>query len=206
MNQKPQKETEIKFFIGEISPFEKRLTGMGASLASTRTHELNYRFDTEELALAREYQVLRLRQDSKVHLTFKGGTDPASEVSSRREIEFEVSDFDSAQQLLLALGYHITFTYEKYRTTYHADNCEIVLDELPYGNFLEIEGKDIAAIKQMATRLQLNWDERIKLSYLAIFQKAKEKFGLQAANLLFAEVDALKIPGKEFFASLSHAR
>jgi adenylate cyclase class 2 len=180
-------ETEIKFLITDLIEFEKRVRDSGAVCHRARTHEMNFRFDTPDQRLTKNFQVLRLRQDQSVHLTYKGPADPSSEVSIRPEIEFEVSNLASARQFLEALGYQVTISYEKYRTTYHLENTEIVMDELPFGNFVEIEGADLPSIKRIANQLGLDWKQRIKISYLAIFYQLKEKFNLSASHLLFSE-------------------
>jgi len=192
-------ETEIKFLIDNLPLFEKRVKDIGAVLHRARTYELNFRFDTPDQRLTKQFQVLRLRQDQSVHLAFKGAADPSSEVSVRQEIEFEVSDPASARQFLEALGYQVTITYEKYRTTYFLGDTEIVLDELPYGNFVEIEGPDLPSIKNIAASLKLNWKDRIKLGYLTIFIQLKEKFNLNASNLLFSELKNCTYSLAEFF-------
>ena len=197
-------ETEIKFLIDNLSIFEKRVKDIGAVLHQARIYELNLRFDTPDQRLTKKFQVLRLRQDQSVHLTFKGPADPFSEVSVRQEIEFEVSDLASAHQFLEALGYQVTITYEKYRTTYHLGNTEIVLDELPYGDFVEIEGPDIPSIKNIANILKLDWKDRIKLSYLAIFYQLKEKFNLKASNLLFSDLENCKFSLDELFPGFNN--
>lgn len=197
-------EIEVKFLVRDLPALKSRLTESKASLLSKRTHELNYRFDTAERHLMRKMQVLRLRQDQSATLTFKGAADPASEVSSRQEIEFEVENFDSAQRLLQALGYEVSIIYEKYRTTYQLNDCLLMLDELPYGTFLEIEGKDAAAIKKTADLLGLNWDRRIKMSYLTIFLKLKEKVGLKANHLVFKEVDQAQIASEALLSVLTN--
>jgi adenylate cyclase, class 2 len=199
MKTDPYQETEIKFLIDELSIFEKRLKDAGALLHQVRIHELNLRFDTPDLHLAKQFQVLRLRQDQSVHLTFKGPSDPASDVSIRQEIEFEVSDPASARLFLEALGYQVTISYEKYRTTYALDQCEIMLDELPYGNFIEIEGPDLPSIHAVANNLKLDWEGRIKLGYLVIFDQLKEKFNLTASDLLFSELKNCKYSMSELF-------
>ena len=61
--KKPPLEVEIKFYLSDMSSFEKRLRSIGASLVRPRTHELNYRFDTPTMSLTREHRVLRLRQE-----------------------------------------------------------------------------------------------------------------------------------------------
>jgi adenylate cyclase, class 2 len=197
-------ETEIKFHIPDLFSFEERVRENGAVLKQARTHELNLRFDTPDQKLTKQFQVLRLRQDQSIHLAFKGAADPASEVSVRQEIEFEVSDSASARQFLEALGYQVTISYEKYRTTYQLENTEVVLDELPYGNFVEIEGPDLPSIKKIAAILQLNWKDRIKLSYLAMFNQLKEQFNLTASNLLFDELKDSSYSIEDLFRGMNN--
>jgi adenylate cyclase class 2 len=197
-------EIEVKFLIRDLPALNNRFKELNVKLLSERTHELNYRYDTPDHHFTRQMQVLRLRQDQSATLTFKSAADPASEVSSRQEIEFEVGDFDTARRFLQALGYEVSIIYEKYRTTYQLNDCLLMLDEMPYGNFLEIEGLDAAAIRKMADSLQLNWDKRIKLSYLAVFYRLKEKYDLKASNLLFKEVSSSPIPLEEFLSNLTN--
>ncbi len=185
-------EIEIKFLVPDSIGFSKLLKDVGAVIQQPRTHEINLRFDTPDQRLSKQFQVLRLRQDQSVHLTYKSAADPSSEVSMRQEIEFEVSDLISARRFLEALGYQVIITYEKYRTTYQLGKSEIAVDELPYGNFIEIEGLDSASLKKIAETLKLDWKDRIKSSYLAIFYQLKEKFNLTASNLLFSELKNCK--------------
>jgi len=202
--KKSLQEMEVKYFVKDLADIEKKLKELNAPLLSERTYELNYRFDTPDGKLAQQMQVLRLRQYRSTTLTFKSAADPKSEVSSRQEIEFEVSNFQAAMLFLQALGFQISFIYEKYRTIYQLGDCAIMLDELPYGNFIEVEGKDVAAIKKASRCLQLEWNSRIKLSYLALFYKLKEKYDLKADHLVFKELDCRQIPVEEFFTTLTN--
>jgi len=86
--------------------------------------------------------VLRLRKtNGKTTLTYKEAI-PGSNSHVKQKIEFEteVADVDETEQIIGALGYRISVVYEKRRKTYHLDDVEIVLDELPFGLFMEIEG------------------------------------------------------------------
>jgi len=197
MKSKNGQETEIKFYISNLSIVEKQLLKLGANLQQGRTHEVNWRFDSLDGHLTSTFQVLRLRQDQRVHLAYKGPSDPTSEVSIREEIEFEVSDALSARQFLEALGYQVVVMYEKFRTTYRMEQAEIVLDELPFGNFIEIEGSSPEQIKGISDQLHLNWEARIKLSYLSLFNQCREKFSLKVSNLLFEEFQGKMFEMKE---------
>lgn len=41
-------------------------------------------------------------------------------------------------------------SYEKYRETYHWGDVEVVLDETPFGDFVELEGENETALKAVA--------------------------------------------------------
>ena len=180
-------EQEAKFFIANLPALESKLKALDAPLKHSRVFESNLRFDFPNRTLTGKHQVLRLRQDERARLTFKGPTDPTQEVSSRLEIEFEVSSFANARALLEALGYEVSVMYEKYRASYELHGCEITLDELPYGTFVEIEGPDIPAIRGVANLLGLTWTARSRESYLTLFERLRQG-GLSARNLSFAEV------------------
>ena len=79
-----------------------------------------------------------------------------------------------------------------------------MLDELPYGNFIEIEGPDLPSIHDVANHLKLDWEGRIKLSYLVIFYQLKEKFNLTASNLLFSELKNCKYSIDELFTDFKN--
>lgn len=190
-------EIEAKFWVSDFSKIEKRLQEVGADLTSPRVFERNLRFDTPRRALSRESKVLRLRQDSMNHLTFKGPTDPYQTVSVREEIEFEVSDFNKAKALLESLGYEVSVGYEKFRSTYLLDGTQVTLDEMPYGYFVEVEGEDAAVIEAVARKLNLNWDARIRESYLAMFSRLVRLKKLMARNLNFSEMPDRPYPLEE---------
>lgn len=65
--------------------------------------------------------------------------------------------------------------YEKYRTTYSLLNTLVVLDELPYGKFIEIEGPEGNTIQKVARNLNLNWKMRVLTSYTYLFENLKSK-------------------------------
>ncbi len=182
-------EQEAKFWLGHPEKLEAGLKALGAQLVQPRTYELNLRFDTPDGHLAKAFQALRLRQDRKARLTFKGAADLASAVSSREEIEVEVGDIQTAREILEALGYRVVVSYEKYRAAYQFGGVEVSVDEMPFGNFCEIEGPDTESIQTAAQKLDLDWSARSKLSYLVIFEKLKLEFSLPMDDLTF---DAFK--------------
>jgi adenylate cyclase class 2 len=179
------REIEVKFYINDIASLERRLVGLGATQERERTRELNLRFDTRFGILQRRMQLLRLRKDHSVHLTYKGRSRVVDGVLSRQEIEFELSDFEAAKRLLEVLGFRVVVIYEKFRTTYRLDGLEITLDELPYGDFVEIEGEGDTQIRSIAEKLGLDWGAAVESNYLVLFQELKKRLGLKFRDLTF---------------------
>ncbi len=191
-------ETEAKFYIRDLRKIELRLQELKAQLIQPRTHETNLRFDNANSDLRRSYRVLRLRQDEKARFTFKGpSVEKEGGVLSRQEIEFVVEDFESAKQFLEALGYEAVVFYEKFRATYELNDTHIMLDELPYGEFIEIEGESVEAIHNIANLLGLNWDAMIKAGYHALFERVTGKYNLESSQLSFAALKNIKITGDD---------
>ncbi len=180
-----QEEAEVKFYIKDLQSLEARLRSLGAQLTQPRTFEQNLRFDTPDKELAKGFKVLRLRRDLQARLTFKGPSEDVDGVRVRKEIEFVLADFQAAQQLLLELGYLVSMQYDKYRAVYDLLGVQISLDELPYGNFLEVEGPDPATIHTISTMLGLNWEARVPESYTVLFEQIQVRLQLNFNDLIF---------------------
>ena len=155
--------------------------------------ETNLRFDTPDRRLSTSFQALRLRKDKVIRLTWKGAGDPTGEVSAREELEVEVSDLETTRAILEGLGFEVMLIYEKYRSAYMLGDVEISLDKMPFGNFCEIEGPDVASIRNTAELLGLDWKKRSKLSYLALFSNLKTKLGLGLRDLTFENFKNIRV-------------
>ncbi len=190
------RELEVKFFLSGLPDLQARLDSSGAQLAQPRVHEVNLRFDTPSGDLTRGYRVLRLRQDTIARLTYKGPGELQDGVRARQELEFTVSDFDAARKFLEALGYEVSVMYEKYRATYKLEGVEVTLDEMPYGDFAEIEGPDGASIRHAAEALGLDWEKRILDSYLVLFDRLRARLGFTFRDLSFANFTGITISGE----------
>ncbi|WP_075063089.1 class IV adenylate cyclase [Ornatilinea apprima] len=191
-------EIEVKFFVRDLSEIAQRITEMGGRLVHSRMYEVNLRYEKGDRELYKRMEVLRLRKDFASRLTFKGPYQEDPSVSRRVEIEFEVSNFDNAKKFLEALGYHLDVMYEKNRTTYAIRNVLVVLDEMPYGSFLEIEGPDAESIQQVARDLNLKWEARCTESYIMLFDRLVAKKGLTAKHLSFEEFEGLSFVAEDF--------
>lgn len=187
-------ETEVKFYVRDLKKIELRLLDLKAKLIQPRVHEINLRFDFPDGSLRRDFKVLRLRKDTESKFTFKGPSEEREGgVMSRQEIEFNVSDFESAKQFLELLGYVPVVFYEKFRTTFEFKDAHIMLDELPYGTFVEIEGENISTLEEIANKLGLNWKEMVKAGYHALFDRVAAKFKLKSGDLSFKAIESVRI-------------
>jgi len=187
-------EVEVKFLVPELAPIRKQLLASGATLKKPRTYENNIRFDFPWDGLRQQGKLLRLRQDSVARLTFKGEPKQSivSEVRVREELEITVDDFSVTSALLERIGFEQRQVYEKYRETFVLGSIEIVLDEMPYGDFVELEGVE-TEIREAAELLGFDWEKRILANYLALMARLKEKYDLAFDDLTFdnfASVDA----------------
>jgi adenylate cyclase class 2 len=186
-------ETEVKILVSDLQAVADKLRKLNASLTAERVFERNIRYDDDAGTLTRGGYVLRLRQDTRARLTYKAPGDAAQGILSRKELEVTVSDFETTDLLLKALGYHPSWEYEKYRTTYELNDCEIVLDEMPYGNFVEVEGEQ-ANIERVLSMLDLAGEPRVAASYSDLFFRVKERMKLDFRDLTFENFKSVNVP------------
>ncbi len=191
-------ETEVKISVDDLQKVAEKLRAHNATLTGERVFERNVRYEDATESLTPADRVLRLRQDTRARLTYKApGSDNQNGVLSRTELEVTVSDFQTTDLLLKALGYHPSWEYEKYRTTYQLNVCEVVLDEMPFGNFVEVEGEQ-EAIENVLTMLDLANAPRIGASYSDLFFRIKERMKLNFRDLTFENFKSVTVPREMF--------
>lgn len=179
-----KREVEVKFFLDDINRMQCRIADLGAE-SQGRVFENNIRYDDDGHNLSRKQSLLRLRQDNKAILTFKSKpAETSRDFKIFDELEVEVSDFNTMQKILASLGLQAVQRYEKWRETMILGSTAFLLDTMPYGTFLEIEGQE-NDIRQYATRLNLNWHHRITLNYLEIFDILIKEQHLTFQDLTF---------------------
>ena len=187
-------ETEVKISVDDLQKVAEKLRAHNATLTGERVFERNVRYEDATESLTPAGRVLRLRQDTRARLTYKApGGGNQNGVLSRTELEVTVSDFQTTDLLLKALGYHPSWEYEKYRTTYELNDCEVVLDEMPFGNFVEVEGEQ-EAIENVLTMLDLANAPRIGASYSDLFFRIKEQMKLNFRDLTFENFKGITVP------------
>ena len=177
-------EIEVKYHIKDRNAMHARILALGAE-STGQVFETNILFDDSKGTLLKKRELLRLRYDGRARLTFKSRrADNESEYKIHDEIEVEVSDFDTARQLIEAIGFSPQQVYEKRREEFILDKAHICLDTMPYGEFLEIEA-DKKSIRFLSERLGLRWEDRITANYLEIFDTIKKSALLPFDDVTF---------------------
>lgn len=124
-----------------LGPLRLRLEGAGAEVLRAEEFEENTIYTGP--GLDPRGRVLRLRRTgARALFTYKERDLSPSAVKRQREEETEVSDASALAAILEALGYSPALVYEKRRATWRLNRTEVVIDELPFGLFLEIEGEE----------------------------------------------------------------
>jgi adenylate cyclase, class 2 len=99
--------------------------------------------------------VLRLRKiGDRTILTYKERLRTDTDIKHRIEHETDVADVDAMERIIQSLGYKLNVVYEKHRKTWHFLDVEVVLDELPFGLYMEIEG-EVEAIEAAERTLEI---------------------------------------------------
>jgi adenylate cyclase, class 2 len=154
--------------------------------------ELNGEFIREEFEvnllygggiLEDEKALLRVRKiGDKTILTYKKQIHNDLAIKQHIEHETEVANFEAIENIIKALGFQLGMVYEKRRQTWHLQNVEVCLDELPFGLFMEIEGK-ISEIGLIEMLLELEDFEVENDTYPKLtFYRGTEKDGVIEAR------------------------
>ena len=149
-------EKKLRLTAEQVRRVRERLVEIGATRRGEAFEENTlYRGGT----LDPQSSILRLRRTgSSAILTYKEIstlTSSASTIKHRREDETRVEDAEALAAILAALGFTPALVYEKWRETWEVANAEVVVDELPFGLFLEIEGEE-SEIPQVEGLLDLS--------------------------------------------------
>ena len=184
-------EIEAKLKVDSFENIESRLAGLGAQFLAQKVQRDLY-FDDRNGTLAGSDRCLRLRHElsqgsEQVFLTCKGAKQKDT-FKKRQEVELEITDADSAKQLLSVLGYQPVLLVEKKRRMWQLGNCIVALDELPLlGTFVEIEGPDDREIAASQDSLGLGQLTHIPQSYAHMASDKLCELGRQTKDLLLEE-------------------
>lgn len=177
-------ETEKKYRLDPESKSEvtEALKEMGAEFIR-RDFEENVIYSSEHL---RDINgAVRLRHvGGRTIFTFKRRVPNDTGVKQQIEHETEVADAESIRSILNELAIEPVLVYEKYRDTWKFRSVEVVLDELPFGTFMEIEGT-ITSIKEAEILLGIEHLETVPETYPTL----TSRLGTRNGDLVEARFD-----------------
>jgi adenylate cyclase class 2 len=183
------REIEVKIVIEDPDEAAARIEALGGKPAGPREFEDNRLFDLPGGSLVGQGKMLRVRTvGERCVVTVKApAEDPrADRYKVKREIETEVSDAAEFAALLGVAGFEPTWRYQKYRRSYELEGTTVVVDELPFGNYLEIEGPP-DRIDRVAEKLGLSSDDYEIGSYRELHERICGKSGVPLGPLVFGE-------------------
>jgi adenylate cyclase, class 2 len=126
--------------------------------------------------------VVRIRETSwRSIVTFKQRIQTNSDVKQQIEHESEVSDPNALRAIFENIGLRAVAVYEKRRSTYTFKSAEVVLDELPFGLFMEIEGS-ITSIAEVEMLLGI---EDLEVEH-ETYPHMTKRFGVQNGSIMEA--------------------
>lgn len=181
------KEVEIKFRVDDVHALTRRLRQLGFRLATPRTHEMNTLYDLPGHRLRGRGELLRLRKYGAAWTLTHKAKGKTGRHKTRIENETGVADGERMEAILLALGYRANFRYEKFRAEWNDGKGHVVVDEMPIGNFGEIEGPP-RWIDQTAKLLELKRVDYITDTYAELFVVWKQRTRSRAEEMTFRAV------------------
>lgn len=99
-------------------------------------------------SITRKGAVLRIRKVGQLTiLTYKLGVKDDQGIKHQIEYETAVADAFEIEKIIESLGFERSLVYEKRRRKWRFRDVEIALDQLPFGQYMEIEGPAEAIIE-----------------------------------------------------------
>lgn len=170
------KEIEIKFKIANPDSIRKKLKKAGAKFFG-ETFEKTIRFDTKNKQLEKHGKFLRVRSGFKNTITFKRKLSKTDKkFKEREEIEFEISDPKGMEIILEKMGFSKKLIMEKYREKWQWGSAEVVIDKLPFGNFIEVEGSK-KEIQKTIKALNLRFIDSLTATYWDLWEDYRKEKG-----------------------------
>jgi adenylate cyclase class 2 len=195
----PHREIEIKLRVKDLPALLRRLRRLGAH-SRGRVFEQNTLYDTPDSSLRRLGRLLRVRTEtpSSARLVRAGrhGGVLTSKVPvplsrpPRYKVKFEselsVQSPRRWPKNLHSLGFHPSFRYEKYRSTFRLPRLTLDLDETPVGVFLELEGNP-KAIDRAARALGFSRREYFRGTYWDLYAADCRRRGRAVKDMIFLD-------------------
>jgi len=177
MKNKQNIEIEYKFWVKDKQNLIKKLDKM-TTAKKPRQYQKSVMYDNPQAIMQKTNGRIRVRtfgNSGEKALTYKKPI--SSKNGAKREIEYEIFFKDPNNQIekiLEAMEFRATTSYERYQTKWEIDGVEITLDEYPFADIIEIEGK-IQKIKKLAKDLGFNIKDGLTKPVDTLFQEWRKE-------------------------------
>lgn len=180
MRKKQNIELEYKFWVKNREKLVKVLDAK-TTAKKPRQYQSNVMFDNPAGLMQKTNGRIRVRtmgNTGNKTLTYKKPLSPQN--GAKREIEYEISFQDpegQIEKILEMMEFKPTTSYERYQTRWEINGAHVTLDEYPYADIIEIEGKkDI--IESLAQEFGFNIKKGLTKPTDTLFQEWRKKRGL----------------------------
>ncbi|MCX6737051.1 MAG: class IV adenylate cyclase [Candidatus Parcubacteria bacterium] len=169
-------EIELKFLLTDS--LEKIINKFGDCVKQAkRTYQKTVMFDNEQRLMEKTNGRIRLRQNGDiVTMSYKLPL-PSEDVKKEIEWETKVDSWEIGKNIIKAMGFNETTSYERYRTSFIYKDVEIEIDEYPFANFIEIEGEELK-IREIAKEINFDIKNALKDPCDTLFTKWRLEKGL----------------------------
>ena len=179
-------EIELKYQITaeKLEELKEQILSLGFTIAFARVYEKNVLYDNPQNLMQISDGRIRLRQTGdKTEFCYKKPIKDDSGIKKEIEHQVNTSSFAITETILKMIEFKPNYAYERFRTKYTNGEVEIVLDEFPFANFVEIEGAE-DKILAVGERLGLDFKDNINDSCDNLFASWRKEQGLEPTNMM----------------------
>lgn len=167
-------EIEVKFVNVDHETIRSKLKELGATLEQPMRLMRRVTIDSEYMKSKNAF--LRVRDEGhRSTVTYKQFD--ALSVDGAKESEITVDNFQTTIDLLTAVGLPYKSFQESKRETWRIGEAEVVLDIWPWLNpYIEIEATSEQLLKQVASDLDMQWNEAVFGDVMEAYKKQYPHF------------------------------
>lgn len=189
-----QTEIEAKFLAVDHDELRAKLTALGAICKQPNRLMRRKTMDFPDGRLRKERNGwARVRDEgNKITMSYKQLNDRSFQ--GTKEVSIVIDSFDQGCALLEALGLQTVSYQETKRESWEYKGIEIELDEWPWAKpYVEIEGPNETAVKDLATQLDLDWSHvlhgSVEVVYMAEYDVTEAEIN-SWPEILFTDMPA----------------
>lgn len=166
-------EFEVKFYPVDKEKYREKLRDIGAVLINPERKMYRVVADYRDNPIFKQRECIRVRNEGGVsRLSYKSFEGNTNKITDQKEIETEVKDFDSTVRIFEKLGIVFNRKQETKREEWDFDGVQITIDTWPgLDTFTEIEGHSEDEVKNVASLLGFDWNQKLVAPASMIYSK-----------------------------------